>query len=401
MSDITDTSTMPAIALCIGTRPEIIKIAPVVHALQAARLRPILIHSGQHDSMAWPLYKFFDLKPDAIIDLKRTSSTLAHLGSRLLDTLTAELENHKPAALLVHGDTSTALMGALAGFYQQIPIGHVEAGLRTHQMYDPFPEEKNRELIGRLARWHFAPTQRAAKNLSAEGITQGIFETGNTAVDAALYAVKRLETYWQESPESFPESLKPLRRQLNIELNNPGAEKQRLLLVTAHRRENWGAGITAIAEAIRDWLIAHPNYTAVWPVHGNPAVAQIVQQTFAAHRAILGSRLLLTEPLDYAALLWVMRQAWMILTDSGGIQEEAAALNLPVLVLRDTTERPELLETGRGLLTGAKRANIHADMTRLHSDNDAYELMKSGLNPFGNGTTATQIAKILTDTLGS
>jgi UDP-N-acetylglucosamine 2-epimerase (non-hydrolysing) len=388
---MTTSAPLKKIALCIGTRPEIIKIAPVVHALRRQGLQALVIHSGQHDSMAWPLYRFFDIQPDVTIDLKRSSGTLAHLGARLLDTIGGVLEEHKPDAVLVHGDTSTALLSALAAFYQQLPIGHVEAGLRTHSMYDPFPEEKNRELIGRLAKWHFAPTDIAVGNLKAEGVTQHVYRTGNTAVDAALYAVDRLNTYWAEAPDAFPAALEPLRTHAQALAKG----EKRMLLVTAHRRENWGEGIRQIAQSVLQWLLEHPEYVAVWPVHGNPAVADVVNETFAAHRATLGDRLLLTEPQDYAALIWIMRQAWLILTDSGGIQEEAAALDLPVLVLRETTERPELVSTGRGVLVGARTSNIALHLSKLHADPAAYQAMRNGPNPFGNGDTSDQIATLL------
>ncbi len=388
---MTSSAPLKKIALCIGTRPEIIKIAPVVHALKRQGLQTVVIHSGQHDSMAWPLYRFFDVQPDVTIDLKRSNGSLAHLGSRLLDTIGGALEEHKPDAVLVHGDTSTALLGALAAFYQQVPIGHVEAGLRTHSMYDPFPEEKNRELIGRMATWHFAPTDIAVGNLKAEGVTERVYLTGNSAVDAAHYAVKRLNTYWTEAPDAFPAALNPLRQHAKALESGD----KRLLLVTAHRRENWGEGIRQIAQGVLQWLLDHPNYVAVWPVHGNPAVADVVNETFAAHRQALGDRLLLTEPQDYAALIWIMRQAWLILTDSGGIQEEAAALDLPVLVLRETTERPELVSTGRGVLVGARTDNIAKHLNNLHQNKTAYDAMRKGPNPFGNGDTSDQIAALL------
>jgi UDP-N-acetylglucosamine 2-epimerase (non-hydrolysing) len=375
-----------SIAICIGTRPEIIKMAPVYLALRAAGLSVTLIHSGQHDSMAWPLYEFFGMTPDVTVDLARTDSSLEHLSSRLIESISAQWRNIQPRAVLVHGDTSTAAMAALTAFYRQVPIGHVEAGLRTHAHYDPFPEEMNRVMIGRMARWHFAPTRIAVDNLANEGIRQHVHQVGNTAIDAARWGLAQLETHWKKHPQLFPADLVPVRKLAN---------SSRLLLVTAHRRENWGQGIEQIALAVRQWLHSNPDYTAVWPVHGNPAVADTVRAVFAALEPSLACRIFLTAPLDYPALLWVMQRSWMILTDSGGIQEESAALNKPVLVLRDTTERPELISSGRGLLTGARRDAILHDLARIHGNAKQYQRMQAGTNPFGDGRAAQRITTIL------
>lgn len=388
---LTKSDSLRPIAICVGTRPEIIKMAPVYHALRQAGLPVMLVHSGQHDSMAWPLYEFFGMKPDLCIELERTGTSLAHLSARLLDRIGGALENLALSTVLVHGDTSTAAMTALCGFYRQTPVGHVEAGLRTHDRYDPFPEEMNRALIARIATWHFAPTQAAVANLTAEGIRDGVHQVGNTAIDAARWACERLTTYWQEHPERFPTPLAPLRE---------ASQGRRLLVVTAHRRENWGEGIEQIAASVCEWLARHPEYVVAWPVHANPQVGRTVRETIARAAPDVVGRVILTEPLDYPAMVWLMQRAWLMLTDSGGIQEEAAALDKPILVLRETTERPELIDAGRGLLTGARKDRILRDLAWLHDDPAMHARMSSGVNPFGDGRTAGRIAATLAHDFG-
>lgn len=379
-------SPSKSIALCVGTRPEIIKMAPVYRALRDQSMPVTLIHSGQHDQMAWPLYDFFGFQPDVVIDLERQDSSLEHLSCRLIDSIGKQFRRIDPSSVLVHGDTSTAAMGALTAFYQKLPIGHVEAGLRTKEMFDPFPEEMNRSVIGRMARWHFAPTTRAVANLAGEGLVDQVHMVGNTAIDAAQLGLARLRSYVNERPERFPARLMSL-------CNQPLS--QRVLLVTAHRRENWGNGIAQIALAVRDWLEAQHDYVAVWPVHGNPAVSEVVRDVFANVDPSVAERIILTEPLDYPAVLLAMQLSWLILTDSGGIQEEAAALDKPVLVLRETTERPELIDSGRGRLTGARREVILKELMNLHESPKRYARMRAGANPFGDGRAAQRIASIL------
>lgn len=374
------------ILLCMGTRPEIIKMAPVYHALKEASLAQVIVHTGQHDSMAWPLYDFFEMRPDHVIHLERKSEGLAHLGALLLEHLDAIYAAVKPAAVLVQGDTSSALMGALAAFYRQIPVGHVEAGLRTHTPYDPFPEEMNRTLIGRLAHWHFAPTPQALKNLNAEGIAgAGLSMVGNTVIDAARAGVSWLRSDTRRG-SVLPATLNRLR-------NLPAG--QRLLLVTAHRRENWGAGIASIAAAVRQLLLREPTLEAVWPVHANPAVAAVVHAALGDMPGHAAARLHLCEPLDYPALLWLLDACWLVLTDSGGIQEEASALSKPVLVLRDSTERAELIVVGGGLLVGTSRDTIVAQTLKLMAEPHCYEAMRQAPNPFGDGRSGASIRDLL------
>ncbi|PUA18823.1 non-hydrolyzing UDP-N-acetylglucosamine 2-epimerase [Glaciimonas sp. PCH181] len=377
----------PSILLCMGTRPEIIKMAPVYRALKASALPVKLLHTGQHKEMAWPLYKFFDMLPDYFLKLERTSGSLAHLNGLLLEEIDAVLQQISPAAVLVHGDTSSALAATLAAFYHQIAVGHVEAGLRSGAMYDPFPEEKNRELIGRIAHWHFAPTPIAESSLLREGLdSKHIYCVGNTIVDATLWGMNYIDKLPDQGLTSLPPSLKNLPAIL---------PERRLLLVTAHRRENWEKGIASIATAVREALENDEGLCAVWPVHMNPIVQEAVHHVFADVCPGVAKRLFLTEPLNYPALLWIMKRAWLILTDSGGIQEEAMVMRVPVFVLRDTTERPELIAAGGGIMVGTNAAVIGEKMAWLHADGVSRKKMCDVKNPFGDGHAADHIRDIL------
>lgn len=380
-----------AVLICMGTRPEIIKMAPVYRALRASRLGVTILHTGQHEEMAWPLYEFFGMRPDHIVNLSRSSAALSHLSARLLEEIASVVEVVRPKAVLVHGDTSSTLNAALAAFYQQIPIGHVEAGLRSGAMYDPFPEEMNRSLVGRVAQWHFAPTVQAAENLRSEGVPQErIHIVGNTIVDAALWGGAHLGARSDFATELIDCGLHQVPQLAN---------GRRLLLVTAHRRENWGSGIAGIACAVRRALEAHEELCAVWPVHANRTVRDTVYAAFQGMARDPASRLVLCEPLNYAALLWVLQRAWLALTDSGGIQEEAIAVKVPVLVLRETTERPELLDAGGGILTGTDPDSICAQLDALLGDEVRHTRMRQARNPFGDGHAAEYIARILEQAL--
>jgi UDP-N-acetylglucosamine 2-epimerase (non-hydrolysing) len=372
------------IAMVCGTRPEIIKMAPVYAALaRSQELTPVLIHTGQHTDLAQPLYDFFQMRVDHSLELVRARPTLAHLSARLLELLEGALSDVLPSAVLVHGDTSSAAMAALAAFYEQVPVGHVEAGLRTGERYSPFPEEMNRSLIGRMATWHYAPTPRARQALLQEGVpAASVLLTGNTVVDAAQMTAAQLT---QGAEDAFV-------RRHGLSAHSPFGE--RLVLVTAHRRENWGEGLRQIAHAVADLLEGWPQHLFVWPLHPNAQVGQTVREVFA-QRKINSGRLLLCEPLEYPTLVWLLQHAWLVLTDSGGIQEEAAALRVPVLVLRDSTERPELIEAGGGVLTGARRdAILHAAL-RLRECPAEHARMRAIVNPFGDGQAALRIVEHL------
>lgn len=389
-------SPSPApILISVGTRPEIIKMAPLHAELRRRGLPVAWVHTGQHREMAQPLYEFFGIEPEHEVTLERRSGELSHLNALLLEGLAAVFEHTRPAAVLVHGDTTSTLASAQAAFYQGVPVGHVEAGLRTFNHREPFPEEMNRELTARLSRWHFSPTSRAAGNLEREGIRAGVHVVGNTAVDAALQGTERVDALLAEGATVLPAALDPLRHGLEL-------AKWRLITVTAHRRENWGEGIASIAQAVAQLLEAHPDVAVVWPVHGNPAVRDAVHAELAAKVPALEGRLTLCEPLDYPALLWCLHRSVLALTDSGGIQEEGAALSCPVLVLRNTTERPELIDAGAGLIVGTDRNRIVSTVSGLLAEPDGAGLqrMRDATNPFGDGTTSRQIADVLQRDLG-
>ena len=362
-------------------------MAPVHGELRRRGVAVAWVHSGQHREMAEALYGFFGIEPEHEVALVRRSASLAHLNALLLESLSEVYERIRPRAVLVHGDTTSTLASAQAAFYLDVPIGHVEAGLRTGNAREPFPEEKNRELTARLARWHFAPTRGAADNLRREGLGGGAVHTvGNTAVDAALAGSARLDALLGAGQAVLPEALDALRAQLG---------GRRLVTVTAHRRENWGDGIRDIARAVAQLLAAHDDLAVVWPVHGNPAVADCVHAELGELAARLGPRLVLCPPLDYPALLLCLQRSTLVLTDSGGIQEEGAALSRAVLVLRQATERPELIEAGAGLLVGTDTAHIVASVSRLLGDRAALARMSGAVNPFGDGRTAARIADVL------
>lgn len=378
-----------AILLCMGTRPEIIKMAPVYHALRASHLQPLVLHTGQHREMADPMYEFFGMRPDMNLALERQRPSLSHLSALMLDKLGHIFEASAPAAVLVHGDTSSALMAAMAAFYQQVPVGHVEAGLRSHNRYDPFPEEKNREVIGRLATWHFAPTTKAQSNLLREGVApEDIHVVGNTIVDAVQLATN-MEGAQQDAIIELRHELAALPRMLT---------GKRLMVVTSHRRENLNGPLANIASAVRELLLESPDLVVVWPVHANPLVQQVVYRILGVLPKEAAERLFLTQPLGYAALIWLLQRAWLVLTDSGGIQEEAAALHAPILVLRETTERPELIEAGAGRLVGTNQATILHAVRELTSKAALAQSMREAVNPFGDGTTGQRIAALISHT---
>lgn len=367
------------VLIVCGTRPEIIKMAPVYTALKtSAKLNPVVLHTGQHTDLAAPLYKFFNMPPDHSIELKRSSPSLASLSVALLEPISKIIEETKPKAVLVHGDTSSSIIAALAAFYEKIPVGHVEAGLRTGERYSPFPEEMNRCLTGRIAEWHYAPTDRAQAALIKENIARSsILVTGNSVIDAAKLTASMLEN---GHTDEFIESN-------NLRERTVG---KRLVLVTAHRRENWGKGLEEIASAVAELLEEREDLFVVWPLHANPDVSRTVKKVFAS-RKVDTSRLVLAPALDYPALIWLLHKSWVVLTDSGGIQEEAAAFGAPVLVLRDSTERPELIDAGGGVLVGALKESILYWFYLLERDPQVLYQMRNIVNPFGTGTTGLQI----------
>lgn len=356
-----------------GTRPEAIKMAPVIRALAAdRRFRVITVVTAQHRELLDRVLTLFELRPDHDLDLMRREQSLADLTARALTALDRVMAAERPEIVLVHGDTTTTFAAALASFYHRLPVGHVEAGLRTGDRYRPFPEEANRRLAGALAELHFAPTAQARAHLLAEGIESGrIFVTGNTVVDALELALARLREQGVTRPRT-------------VEIDRP------YLLVTAHRRENWGVKMAGICRALAAILEVHPELDLVMPVHPNPAVQRTVRDILAGRPGVH-----LLPPLDYDEMVLLMSGARLVLTDSGGIQEEAPVFGLPVLVLRDTTERPEAVEAGTVALAGTEEEGIYALARRVLEDGELYARMANAVNPYGDGRAADRIAGIL------
>lgn len=382
MNSSTPSSPASVVAI-MGTRPEIIKMAPVVLALRQRGIPTHVLHTGQHEEMAWPLYEFFGIAPQEVIRLKREVATLPALSSELMSAIGSTLAGLKPAVALVHGDTSSAAMGAMAAAYLQIPVGHVEAGLRSGRIAEPFPEEINRSLIGRVSQWHFAPTGQAHENLEKENVPGEISVVGNTVVDAVLLAARHVRK----------------QRAAGQPVANPDYQwfvdsgLRQLVLVTAHRRENWGAPMVEIAQSVARLLEQHADAAVIWPVHLNPLVQDVVRSVHAASTADVQSRWRLTAPLDYAPMVEIMDAAQLLLTDSGGIQEEGLSLHKPLLVMRDVTERPEVIACGAGLLVGTEAERILSAASHVLATGQLPGLpTRSQDNPFGDGSSGAQIA---------
>lgn len=366
--------------LCVfGTRPEAIKMAPL--AIQLAeddRFDAKVCVTGQHREMLDQVLELFELKPDYDLDIMKPGQDLTDVITGILQGLKAVLVELKPDIVLVHGDTATTFAATLAAYYQQIPVGHVEAGLRTGNIYSPWPEEGNRKLTGALATLHFAPTATSKNNLLREGIKESSIEiTGNTVIDALLQVVAKLDNNQQ------------LQQALRERFSFINAEKK-LILVTGHRRESFGGGFERICQALADTAKAHPDVEILYPVHLNPNVREPV------NRLLQGiNNLHLIEPLDYLPFVYLMNCADIILTDSGGIQEEAPSLGKPVLVMRDTTERPEAVEAGTVKLVGTEVHAICSGLNSLLSDEQAYTAMSRAYNPYGDGQACARIRESL------
>jgi UDP-N-acetylglucosamine 2-epimerase (non-hydrolysing) len=356
----------PLVTIVLGTRPEAIKLAPVIRAFRhAPDFLTRVVLTGQHREMVSQVMTLFDLSADHDLALMAPDQTLTHITCAALQGLRQEFAHHPPSLVLVQGDTTTAFASALAAFYAQIPVGHVEAGLRTDDLFDPFPEEANRRLISQLGLLHFAPTERAAANLRASGVVGEIHTTGNTVIDALLLMAGT-------APE--------------WEVPGLDWQRQRVLLATVHRRENWGERLQHIGRGFLELLERHPDTALLLPLHRNPTVREPLQALLGHH-----PRAFLTEPLDYDRLVAAMRGCTLLLTDSGGLQEEAPALGKPVLVLRRTTERPEAVEAGTAKLIGTDSEAIVAEAGRLLDDPEAYESMAHAHNPFGDGRASERI----------
>ena len=367
---------MRKVMVVFGTRPEAIKMAPVVAALQATPgIEPRIVVTAQHRQMLDQVLALFGIRPHHDLDLMAPGQSLPALFGRILEGMAGVLEHERPDLVLVHGDTSTTLASALAAYYARIPVGHVEAGLRTGNLYSPWPEEANRRLVAPLAALHFAPTETSRANLGAEGVREGVHVTGNTVIDALLDVVARID--------ADPALAATLDAQ--VPTFAPG---RRIVLVTGHRRENFGAGFEQMCRALRA-LAERGDTEVVYPVHLNPNVQEPV------HRILDGvAGVHLVPPLDYLPFVRLMSRAYLILTDSGGIQEEAPSLGKPVLVMRDTTERPEAVHAGTVRLVGTDTGTIVAEASALLDDPARWEAMSRAHNPYGDGHAATRIAAL-------
>lgn len=362
----------PLVGVILGTRPEVVKLAPVVAALRASgRLLCRLYATGQHASLLEEALADFGLVPDADLRLMTAGQTLGALTARVVAAVERLLEQERPAAVLVQGDTTTVFASALAAFYRGVPVGHVEAGLRSGSLANPFPEEFNRRAASLLARWHFAPTARAAANLAKEGVPgERVFVTGNTVIDALLTVAATVD---REDHAAAPE-LAGL------------AEHPRIVLVTAHRRESFGEPLERICRALDRVARLRPDAAVVYPVHPNPNVRGPVE------RLLAGGPVRLLPPLPYRRFVWLFKRARVALTDSGGMQEEAPSLRVPVLVLREVTERPEAVEAGGARMVGTNPDAIVGETLRLLDDETERRRMTSAPNPFGDGRAAERIA---------
>ncbi|MDB6120018.1 MAG: UDP-N-Acetylglucosamine 2-epimerase [Verrucomicrobiaceae bacterium] len=362
------------VLVLLGTRPEVIKLAPVIMALRARadQIETVVCSTGQHREMFDQAMNGFGLKADIDLGLMTPGQTLASITSQAFAAVDKVIEQVQPTVLIVQGDTTSAMVGAMCGFYRRISVGHVEAGLRTGDIQSPFPEEVNRCIVGKIASLHFAPTQRSADNLLREGVpAASIHVTGNTVVDALRWMRERLP---KEAPAELPEHV------------TAAISQHRLLLVTGHRRESFGDGIASICNSLRQLAEEFPDTFIVYPVHLNPNVQQPVRAILSDH-----PRIALLPPVAYATLLWLMERATLILSDSGGIQEEAPSFGKPLLILRDTTERPEVVDAGCARLIGTTQEAILSNARALLSNAAAYAEMTAKPNPFGDGRAADRI----------
>ncbi len=361
-----------------GTRPEAIKMAPVVEALKnAGEIEARVCVTGQHREMLDSVLEIFDISPDYDLEVMKQAQSLSDITSSILAGMNPVLDEFQPNLVLVHGDTTTTLSASLAAYYKQIPVGHVEAGLRTGDIYSPWPEEINRKLTGGIARLHFAPTEKSRENLLSEGVTQAaISVTGNTVIDALLSVIDKFDADPALSAK--------------IDARLPGTDDRRILLVTGHRRESHGAGFERICAALRE-LAKRDDVHIVYPVHLNPKVKGPVETLLGGFDNIS-----LIEPLDYLSFVRLMSRSELILTDSGGVQEEAPSLGKPVLVLRDTTERPEAIEAGTVKLVGTDTDLIVEETTKLLDDQAAFDEMSFAHNPYGDGKASSRIVEQIT-----
>lgn len=382
---------MKKVMLVFGTRPEAIKMAPLVKEFQKQkeRIETVVCVTGQHREMLDQVLEIFDIKPDYDLNIMKQGQDLYDVTARVLTGMREVLKEVKPDVVLVHGDTTTSTAAALATFYQQIPVGHVEAGLRTHNIYSPWPEEMNRLLTGRLATYHFSSTPLSRNNLIKESIDdRNIIVTGNTVIDALYWVVDKIKNN------------KELNNELENVLSKAGYDVNRLnngkklVLITGHRRENFGDGFINMCTAIKDLMVKYPDVDFVYPMHLNPNVRKPIHEVFGENLSGL-KNMFFIEPLEYLSFVYLMEKSSIVLTDSGGIQEEAPGLGKPVLVMRNTTERPEALNAGTVKLVGTDYNKIVNEVSSLIDDKAAYEKMSKAVNPYGDGLACGRIVNAL------
>lgn len=381
---------MIKVMLVFGTRPEAIKMCPLVKEFQKHNdaFQTIVCVTGQHREMLDQVLNIFEVKPDYDLNIMKQGQDLYDVTARVLTGMRDVFKECKPDVVLVHGDTTTSTAAALAAFYQQIPVGHVEAGLRTHNIYSPWPEEMNRQITGRIATYNFSPTPLSESNLKEEKAQGNIYVTGNTVIDALHMVVNKLK-----NDETLAKEQKEILKQAGYDINRL-ADGKKLVLITGHRRENFGEGFIHMVTAIKDLKSKYPDVDFVYPMHLNPNVRKPIHEVFGEDLSNLGNMFFI-EPLQYLEFVYLMEKATIVLTDSGGIQEEAPGLGKPVLVMRDTTERPEALASGTVHLVGTDYQKIIDEVSTLLDDEQAYEKMSKAVNPYGDGKACERIVEIL------
>ena len=382
---------MKKVMLVFGTRPEAIKMAPLVKEFQKRpeTFQTIVCVTGQHRQMLDQVLQLFEITPEYDLNIMKQGQDLYDVTARVLTGMRDVLKEAQPNVVLVHGDTTTSTAAALAAFYMQIPVGHVEAGLRTHNIYSPWPEEMNRQITGRIATYNFAPTPLSKANLLREAVTEeSITVTGNTVIDALYWVVNKIK-----EDKALNSELQTLLAQAGYDVNRLSNGKK-LVLITGHRRENFGDGFINMCTAIKDLTNKYPDVDFVYPMHLNPNVRKPIHEVFGEDLNNLGNMFFI-EPLEYLSFVYLMEKSNIVLTDSGGIQEEAPGLGKPVLVMRDTTERPEALEAGTVKLVGTDYNKIVAEVSQLLDDQAHYDAMSKAVNPYGDGLACGRIADAL------
>ena len=380
---------MKNMMLVFGTRPEAIKMSPLVKEFQKypEKFETIVCVTGQHREMLDQVLRIFDIQPDYDLNIMKQGQDLYDVTARVLTGMRDVLKETRPDIVLVHGDTTTSTAAALAAFYQQIPVGHIEAGLRTHNIYSPWPEEVNRQITGRIATYHFAPTSLSKDNLLQEGISgEQIIVTGNTVIDALYMVVEKIKNDGILSCE-----LEKVLKASGYDISRL-SDGRKLVLITGHRRENFGDGFISMCKAIKSLSEKYPEVDFVYPMHLNPNVRKPIHEVFGESQR---ANLFFIEPLEYLSFVYLMEQSAIVLTDSGGIHEEAPGLGKPVLVMRDTTERPEALEAGTVKLVGTDYDKIVNEVSGLLDSQEYYEKMSKAINPYGDGKACSRIVKAL------